>query len=169
MGIDRIFKKGIKAVTNFGKDVIKTIAPAPLRIGMAVADKLSGNKGGGDPEATRQADEDRKFTEEMDAQTSQIKADTAQIEAENQKIFGMLGSMRSESDAMFQTAMGGAPGSDPLAGLPQDFEGKELFDRYSNPQAFGSPQSSVSASGLPPDIAQTLRQYGLDLDKLRMT
>ena len=34
MGIDRIFKKGLKAVTNFGKDVIKTIAPAPLKIGV---------------------------------------------------------------------------------------------------------------------------------------
>lgn len=162
MSIGKFFKKIGDGIVNAGKAVVTTIAPAPLKIGMTVVDKLTGGKGNADPEAARQAEEDRKFAEDLNAQT-------AQIEAENQQLFGMLGTMRSDSDAMFKTAMGGTPGPDPLAGLGQDFEGKELFDRYSNPQSFGAPQSFAPASGLPPDIAQALQQYGLDLDKLQMT
>jgi hypothetical protein len=82
---------------------------------------------------------------------------------------GMFGNMRSESDALFQDLMGGAPGSGPLSGLPQNFAGNASFERHSNPQAFGAPQPFASASGLPPDIAQALQQYGLDLNKLQMS
>jgi hypothetical protein len=175
MSIGKFFKGVGKAVTN----VAKVILPAPVKVGMAVVDKLTGNKGGPDPEAVRQAEEDRKFTEEMNAQTEQINAQTAQMQAENEKMFGMLGNMRSESALMFQEAMGGPSPGTALPGLPVDFEGKDLFDRYSGPQSFDFPQGSGFAQpfafpqqfGAPQgfDIAQALRQYGLDLNKLQMT
>lgn len=170
MSIGKFFRN----VGNAVKDVAKAILPAPVKIGMAVVDKLTGNKGSSDPEAARQAEEDRKFTEEMNAQTAQINAQTAQMQAENEKIFGLLGNMQAESGAMFQAARGGPPAG---AGLPADFVGKDLFERYSNPQALGAPNafgppqgpSFGDPTGMPPDIARALQQYGLDLNTLRMS
>jgi hypothetical protein len=102
MGFKSFFKGLGKDIVNVGKTVVNTIAPAPVKIGMAVVDKLTG----GDPEADRQAEEDRKFNEEINAQTAEIGRQTAAVQAENQQIAGMLGNMRSESDLMFQAAMG---------------------------------------------------------------